>query len=205
MLLRHSAPHLVKAQPFLLPLTPAGLGGDGPAADDRLPARRRAARRGRNAEGVVPGPSRLDPAAALGLVPALSADGLRGALRSYDGRVVDDARLVVALARTAAGHGARVLTRCRALGLAGDGAEVRDELTGDTFTGQARAVVNATGVWAGELAPEIALRPSRGTHLVLREGTLGPLKARHARADAGRAEPVPAGPRRRATATSWSG
>lgn len=177
VLLRHTAPHLVKAQPFLLPLTPAVTAATarklmtGYRLGDVLRAAAGTPRK------LVPGPSRLDAAGALDLVPALAADGLRGALRSYDGRVVDDARLVVALARTAAGHGARVLTRCRALGLAGDGAELRDELAGDAFTVRARAVVNATGVWAAGLAPEITLRPSRGTHLVLREGTLGPLKA----------------------------
>ena len=37
---------------------------------------------------------------------------------------------------------------------------------------RARAVINATGVWAGQLVPEIRLRPSRGTHVVLRKETL---------------------------------
>ena len=32
------------------------------------------------------------------------------------------------------------------------------------------AVVNAAGVWAGDLVEEVNLRPSRGTHLVLRAG-----------------------------------
>ncbi|NUP62421.1 MAG: FAD-dependent oxidoreductase, partial [Nonomuraea sp.] len=72
----------------------------------------------------------------------------------------------------AAGHGARVLTRCRALRLTDEGADVRDELTGEEFTIRARAVVNATGVWAGGLDPAVRLRPSRGTHLVLGPGTL---------------------------------
>ena len=49
---------------------------------------------------------------------------------------------------------------------------MRDELTGTTATVRARAVVNAAGVWAGSLVPDIRLRPSRGTHLVLRGGTL---------------------------------
>jgi len=40
----------------------------------------------------------------------------------------------------------------------------------------ARAVVNATGVWAGDLAEEVTLRPSRGTHLVLRAETLPGLR-----------------------------
>ncbi|MEV4183215.1 FAD-dependent oxidoreductase, partial [Streptosporangium canum] len=80
-------------------------------------------------------------------------------------------------ARTAASRGARILTRCRALELAGDGARVRDELTGSTFAIRARTVVNATGVWAAQLDPDIRMRPSRGTHLVLRPETLPGLRA----------------------------
>jgi glycerol-3-phosphate dehydrogenase len=92
---------------------------------------------------------------------------LRGALLSYDGQLVDDARLVVAIARTAAGHGARIITRARVNSLDGNGASVTDEAGGHRMRVRARAVVNATGVWAGELVPEIELRPSRGSHLVL--------------------------------------
>ena len=111
----------------------------------------------------------------LRAAPGLRQYGLRGGLLSWDGQLADDARLVTAIARTAAGHGARVLTRVRALSLRGDGAVVRDELTGEETTVRARAVVNATGVWAGELVDDIRLRPSRGTHLVLREESLGGL------------------------------
>lgn len=83
----------------------------------------------------------------------MNEDGLRGGLLSWDGRLLDDARLVVAIARTAAAQGARVLTRCRALRLSERGADVRDELTGEHFTIRARAVINAAGVWAGALDP----------------------------------------------------
>ncbi|MEV0381049.1 FAD-dependent oxidoreductase, partial [Nonomuraea sp. NPDC050643] len=121
---------------------------------------------------LLPGPARLSAARAHTLAPVLARDGLRGALLSWDGRLLDDARLVVALARTAAAHGARVLTRCRALRLSDEGAEVRDELTGEEFTIRARVVINAAGVWAGTLDPQVRLRPSRGTHLVLEPGTL---------------------------------
>ncbi|MFC4063202.1 glycerol-3-phosphate dehydrogenase/oxidase [Planomonospora corallina] len=176
VLLTRTAPHLVRAQPYLLPLTPevsrlqaatvmAGYRlGDGLRATARTPRR------------LLPGPSRIPAARARELAAPLRADGLRGALLSWDGRLVDDARLVVALARTAAAHGARVLTRCRALELDGREARVRDELTGQTFTVRARAVVNATGVWASGLDPDIRLCPSRGTHLVLRPETLPGLR-----------------------------
>jgi glycerol-3-phosphate dehydrogenase len=81
---------------------------------------------------------------------------------------------VTALARTAAAHGARILTRVRALALGPSGARVRDELTGEEGEIRARAVINACGVWAGGLVDGVRVRPSRGTHLVLRGESLGP-------------------------------
>ena len=98
----------------------------------------------------------------------------------WDGQLEDDARLVVAVARTAAAHGARILTRVGAVRATGDSARLRDELTGDELDVSARVVVNATGVWASELAgqhedgsPVAPLRPSKGTHIVLRSSTFG--------------------------------
>ncbi len=41
------------------------------------------------------------------------------------------------------------------------------------MTVRARAVVNAAGVWAGEVDPSIRLRPSRGTHLVFDAAAFG--------------------------------
>ncbi|MFI6292249.1 glycerol-3-phosphate dehydrogenase/oxidase [Nonomuraea sp. NPDC050790] len=177
VLLGRTAPHLVRAHPYLLPLTPAVSRGQeslvmsGYRLGDGLRAAARTPRR------LLPGPSRLTAARARATAPVLSGYGLRGALLSWDGRLEDDARLVVAVARTAAAYGARVLTRCRALELTPTGARARDELTGEEFTIRARAVVNAAGVWAGQLNPEVTLRPSRGTHLVLRGETLPGLTA----------------------------
>jgi len=54
----------------------------------------------------------------------------------------------------------------------GDGATLRDELTRATTLVRARSVVNAAGVWAGQVVPGLTLRPSRGTHLVLRADRL---------------------------------
>jgi glycerol-3-phosphate dehydrogenase len=50
---------------------------------------------------------------------------------------------------------------------------VLDTVTGSRHAIRARAVVNATGVWAQHLDPTVRLRPSRGTHLVLRAEALG--------------------------------
>ena len=173
VLMTRTAPHLVRALPFVLPETPlvtpgqAALTLAGLRAGDLL---RRSAGTPRT---VLPGPRRISAMETLRLAPALHPYGLRGGLLSWDGQVTDDARLVIALARTAAAHGARVLTRCRAIALSGAGAEVKDELTGAVHTIRARAVINAAGVWAGGLVDDVPLRPSRGTHLVLRAETLG--------------------------------
>lgn len=180
ILMTRTAPHLTRALPMLVPLVPmvsrtqavatrAGLlAGDGLRLGARTPA------------DVLPRPRRLGRTETLALAPGLRATGLRGGLLSWDGQLEDDARLVVTLARTAAGHGASVLTRTRVLtvdGRPGDlRVEVRDETTGETGTVRARAVVNAAGVWADRLVDGLTLRPSRGTHLVLAPGTLPGLR-----------------------------
>ena len=92
---------------------------------------------------------------------------------NYDGQLRDDARLVTAIARTAASYGATILTRVRCENASGTSATLIDELTGDSFELPAHAVVNATGVWAADLATNIKIRPSRGTHLVLDAAKLG--------------------------------
>jgi glycerol-3-phosphate dehydrogenase len=107
------------------------------------------------------------------LVPGIDPAGLRGGFVAWDGQLIDDARLVVALARTAADLGATTLTRVRAEDVTGTSARLVDTLTGTALTVTARAVINATGVWAGDVDPSVKVRPSRGTHLVLDAAALG--------------------------------
>lgn len=176
VLIRSTAPHLVRALPMVLPFA----GGTSRVQHSIAHAGLRAGDVLRRAAGtpasVLPRACRLPAAAVAQLVPGVRREGLRGGVLSFEGQLVDDARLVVALARTAAAHGARIITRCRALEL--DGAEtlLRDELSGFTFALRARAVVNAAGVWAGQLAPAVRLRPSRGTHIVLEQSVFGELR-----------------------------
>ncbi|BDH57226.1 hypothetical protein MTP03_21650 [Tsukamurella sp. PLM1] len=113
----------------------------------------------------------------IALAPTVRRAGLRGGLLNWDGQLTDDARLTVGIARTAASHGATILTHCGATQVTGTAATVTDELTGHSFTLRARAVVNATGVWSGTVDPAIRLRPSRGTHLVFRQESFGGLTA----------------------------
>lgn len=122
---------------------------------------------------LLPGARLVPPARVAALVPGVRREGLLFGHVNWDCQLVDDARLVTAVARTAAGEGATVLTRARVTAASGSGVTVRDELTGAEFAVSAHAVVNATGVWADELAPDLRLRPSRGTHLVVRAEALG--------------------------------
>ena len=172
ILMEVTAPHLTRPMPMLVPLS-AGVSRvqtaftrGGLWAGDLL-------RRGAGTDAkTLPRPRHLSVTEALRLVPALRRDGLRGAMVGWDGQLEDDARLVTTVARTAAAYGAHVRTRARVLTATGTGVELRDELTGETRTVTARAVVNATGVWADTLVDGITLRPSRGTHLVLRQDSL---------------------------------
>ncbi|MER7661693.1 glycerol-3-phosphate dehydrogenase/oxidase [Streptomyces sp. NPDC096193] len=177
ILMERTAPHLVRPLPFVLPLTP--LVGRTQAAITRIGLRAGDVLRAsaRTSRATLPAPRSLSARETRHLAPGLRSTGLRGGLLSWDGQLSDDARLVTAIARTAAAHGARILTRVRALEVGDSVARIRDELTGEEGFVRARAVINATGVWAGGLVEDIRLRPSRGTHLVLRAEALGGLSS----------------------------
>lgn len=173
LLMTRIAPHLIRPLGQLLPFATGvtarqrTAGSIGMAMGDLLRMRARTPSR------ILPPPRLVSARTAQRLVPALSHTGLRGGMLSYDGQLVDDARLVVTVARTAASRGARILTRVRALELRSDGATAQDVLTEERLEIRARAVVNATGVWAGSLDESITVRPSRGTHIVLDAADLG--------------------------------
>jgi glycerol-3-phosphate dehydrogenase len=176
-LMRTVAPHLVRPLPFLIPLDAALARPT--AAKTMLGLRigdglRTAARTSRR---LLPPPRRVSTLEARRLAPALPASGLRGALLSWDGQLEDDARLVVAVARTAAAHGASILTYAPVTGLREDGVEAVDARTGAAFTLRARHTVLATGVWTGALASSVKLRPSRGSHVLVPAARLGDPRA----------------------------
>lgn len=173
ILMTRTAPHLVSAMPQLVPLLPEmsrvqrGLVRVGFQAGDLLRAFARTPR------SVLPRPRRVGPAEAIAMAPTVRRDGLDGALLAYDGQLIDDARLVIAVARTAAQYGARILTRVGASQATGSSVRLTDELTGESFDLAARTVINAAGVWAAEVDSSIKLRPSRGTHLVFDASSFG--------------------------------
>lgn len=173
ILMSRNAPHLVRAMPQLVPLLASmhtrdrALVRAGFLAGDGL---RRLA--GTSPE-VLPRSRRISAERAAQLAPTVRRDGLDGGLLAYDGQLIDDARLVTAVARTAAQHGATVLTYVAASQATGDGVRLTDRFSGGSFDVAARTVINATGVWAADIDPGLRLRPSRGTHLVFDAAAFG--------------------------------
>ncbi|MDT5239724.1 MAG: glycerol-3-phosphate dehydrogenase [Mycobacterium sp.] len=173
ILMTRNAPHLVKAMPQLVPLLPSmnsasrALVRFGFVAGDGL--RKLAG----TSAATLPRSRRIGAARAVELAPTVRREGLDGGLLAYDGQLIDDARLVAAVARTAAQHGARILTRVAASDATGTSVRLTDKITGESLEVSARAVINAAGVWAGDVDTSIRLRPSRGTHLVFDAAAFG--------------------------------
>jgi glycerol-3-phosphate dehydrogenase len=181
------APHLVTPLPFLLPLTAPvwqrAYYGAGVALYDMLGA-------ALTSEREIPRHRHLSRKATLEAFPGLRGDVVRGSIRYWDAQV-DDARHTLAVVRTAAGYGARVLSSARVTGLIRDGdgpdggagggdrapvtgVRASDLTDGTSFTVRARSVIAATGVWSddigamlGDSAPSLKVRASKGVHLVV--------------------------------------
>jgi glycerol-3-phosphate dehydrogenase len=178
--LRRNAPHLVSDLAFAVPAYhPFELAyyGAGLTAYDVLAGRT-----------DFPRSRVVGPVRACALVPALARDGLRGAVVYHDGQF-DDARLAVALARTADDRGAVVANYVRALSFTYDangrisGALALDRESGAELTIRARATINACGPFADRVraldepaAPPL-LAHSRGSHIVVRAEAFGPATA----------------------------
>jgi glycerol-3-phosphate dehydrogenase len=190
--LLRNAPHLARPLAFLLPLydssrkpvglpvaPPFGIGltmilDIGLWMYDRLAGKR----------SIAPH-RRLSRAKTISRMPGLIEKGVKSGFLYYDGQT-DDARLTLAVLRTAAAHGALVANYAEVTRYDSEdghitGSYVRDTLDGDGPERHIRArhVVNATGVWAeandhlsgGESHLHIA--PSKGAHLVFTRERLG--------------------------------
>ena len=171
--LLHNAPHLAQPLAFVMPsykLWETPFYGAGLKMYDALA--------GRAGLGATEFLGRID---ALRCLPTLQADGLKGGVKYWDGQF-DDARLALALARSAAERGALLVNYCPVQELLHEaghvvGAICEDAETGARHTVRARAVVNATGVWVDalrqmdgralgrETRPMVA--PSQGVHIVV--------------------------------------
>ncbi len=108
----------------------------------------------------------MGPQAVRERLPTVKPQGLCGGVSYWDGQF-DDARLAIALARTAQQQGAVLANHCEATALASDGqrlqgVRVRDRESGERLLVRARCVINATGVWVEQLLRDAALPPGQG-------------------------------------------
>ena len=115
----------------------------------------------------------------LSLAPALPVDGLTGGCLYYDA-VVSDNRWTVETVKDGVRHGGVAVNHAPLTGLLREGGKViggriQDNVGGEHYEVRARAVVNATGVFADQIRrmddPDAArlVRLSKGTHLVFAE------------------------------------
>ena len=174
LLLTRLAPHLVRPVPFLYPLTHRGWErpyvGAGLALYDGM------AMLGK-AEMGLPRHRHLFRRQVARIAPDFKTESISGAIQYYDCQV-DDARLALTVARTAAAHGAHVATRVRVTGFLREGERVVGVRAIDLETQRelevrARVVVNAAGVWTDEIQEMVGgrgslhVQASKGIHLVV--------------------------------------
>jgi glycerol-3-phosphate dehydrogenase len=183
-LLLRNAPHLVTPLPFLIPL----FGKDGVVNKAVARAYSVALWLYDLTGGLRIGKRhrRIGVDEALAHMPTLRRERLVAGFVYYDAEA-DDARLTLALARTAAlDHGAAIATYAPVSGFTRDGAgridgavvtpvarPGADELASPPLRVRASAVVNAAGVWADDVRALDAgvhpdsIRPAKGVHLAL--------------------------------------
>ncbi|HLZ80778.1 MAG TPA: glycerol-3-phosphate dehydrogenase/oxidase, partial [Ktedonobacteraceae bacterium] len=120
---------------------------------------------------------RLKREGVLKLAPALVTEGLKDGYMYYDAQT-NDARLTMALIRTAAQQGAVITNYTEVTSFISEqgkiqGARVHDRIGNQDLTVRARHVVNATGVFSEEVEALtgteslVRIEPSKGVHLVL--------------------------------------
>lgn len=169
-----NAPHLVQALPFVLPAykwIDLPFYGIGLKIYDLLS--------GKSTMGPTNILSRKET---LQRLPNIATKYLRGSILYHDGQF-DDARLALALARTAVDHGAVVLNYVRSKSFIKEGGRITGAIVQDVETGielpvRAKTVINATGIFVDDLReqdnPSIAklLSVSRGSHIVVAASVL---------------------------------
>ncbi|CAM4126694.1 glycerol-3-phosphate dehydrogenase/oxidase [Comamonas aquatilis] len=171
--LLHNAPHLAQPLAFVMPsykLLDTPFYGVGLKMYDAL-----AGKAGLGSTEF------LSAAKTVKYLPTVQQKSLKGGVKYWDGQF-DDARLALALARTAAAKGALLVNYCAAETLIYEDNKVagvicKDTESGRSFTVHAKCVVNATGPWVDLFRQQDAqaqgkpvkpmVAPSQGVHVVV--------------------------------------
>lgn len=115
---------------------------------------------------------------AIQKLPNVKSEGLVGGVLYHDGQF-DDSRLAINLVQTIIERGGVALNYMKVTGLLKDngqhisGVQVKDTETNQSFSCNAKVVINATGVFADDVlhmdnpASSKSIAPSQGVHLVL--------------------------------------
>ena len=164
-------PHLVKPVGFLFPLTEKfkerTYVGAGLALYDAL----------RGFQRALPWHKHLSQKQINEIAPSLRHDIVTGAIKYFDAQV-DDARHTMAVARTAARHGAIIATQVSAESLIREGRRIvgvnaLDLASGKKIAIKAGATIMCAGVWSDQLHERFELTPgynvtmSKGVHIVV--------------------------------------
>ena len=164
-------PHLVKPVGFLFPLTEKfkerTYVGAGLALYDAL----------RGFQRALPWHKHLSQKQINEIAPSLRHDIVTGAIKYFDAQV-DDARHTMAVARTAARHGAIIATQVSAESLIREGRRIvgvnaLDLASGKKIAIKAGATIMCAGVWSDQLHERFDLTPgynvtmSKGVHIVV--------------------------------------
>ncbi len=169
-ILLKNAPHVVSMQPFVIPnyrWWSEFLYGVGLKIYDWMAFRYR-----------FPKTALLGRKTVEKLLPNVRKEGLKGGVLYYDGQF-DDARLAINIAQTSADLGGILINYMRVTDLLKGpdqriaGVKAVDAESGEEYVLNAKAVVNATGVFVDEVlkmnssTQEPMVRPSQGVHIVL--------------------------------------
>jgi glycerol-3-phosphate dehydrogenase len=172
--LRKNAPHLVKVLPFMIPI----LTRDGVVSRKIARAMGSAMWMYDLTGGWRIGKMhrRLKKDAAFEHLPTMPKERLASAYLYFDA-TVDDARLCLTVAQTAASHGAAVVNRCGVVELTksadGHASGAVVDAGGRLITVRAKVIVNAAGVWSDEVrtldegADPDSIRPAKGVHITV--------------------------------------
>lgn len=168
-ILQHNAPHLVKRQSFVIPCYSL--------------LSKFKYYFGLKFYDLLSGSYSLGKSEALSneevtqLFPGITTEGLVGGVKYYDAQF-DDSRLAVNLAQTCIEHGGVVLNYFKVTDLIKTdnkvhGVKAKDIETGIEYTLEAKAVVNATGVFVDNILrmdvpdKKPMVKPSQGIHIVI--------------------------------------